>query len=58
VKTGCGVFEPANKGVSTAVELSGSFAVCVGRAKAMINAAVIAMKVLFQIAECERIIPA
>jgi hypothetical protein len=37
---------------------SGPFAFRVGNAKAMINAAVIAMKVLFQIAEFERIIPA
>ena len=55
---GFGVFEPANRDLPAKVELSGPFAFRVGSAKAMINAAVIAMKVLFQIAEFERIIPA
>jgi hypothetical protein len=55
---GFGVFEPTNRDLPAKVELSGPFAFLVGSAKAMINAAVIAMKVLFQIAEFERIIGA
>ena len=51
---GFGVFEPPNRDLAATVELSGPFAFRVGSAKAMIKAAVIAMKVLFQIAEFER----
>ena len=53
---GFGVFEPPNRDLPTKVELSGPVAFRVGSAKAMINAAVIAMRVLFQIAECEGVI--
>ena len=55
---GFGVFEPANRDLPAKVELSGPFAFRVGSAKVMINAAVIAMKVVFQIAAFERNIPA
>jgi len=51
---GSGVFEPINKDLPTEVELSGPFAFLVGSAKATINAAVVAMKPLFQITEFER----
>jgi hypothetical protein len=55
---GFGVFEPPNRDLPAKVGLSGPFAFCIGSAKAMINAAVVAMKVVFQIAEFERNIPA
>jgi len=53
-----GVFEPSNSGLSVKVGLSGPFTFRVGSAKEMINAAVIAMKAVFQIAEFERNITA
>ena len=55
---GFGVLEPTNRDLPAKVELSGPFAFPVGSAKAMINAAVVAMKVLFQITEFERSIRA
>jgi hypothetical protein len=51
---GCGVFEPPNRDLPAKVELSGPDAFCVGSAKAMINAAVVAMKVVFQNLELDR----
>ena len=55
---GFGVFEPTKSDRPAKVELSGPFAFRVGSANAMINAGVIAMKVVFQIAEFERNIAA
>jgi len=51
---GLGAFEPPNRDPPAKVALSGPLAFRVGSAKAMINAAVSAMKALFQIAEFER----
>jgi hypothetical protein len=51
---GFGVFEPANRDLPAKVGPSGRFPLRAGSAKAIINAAVIVMRAVFQIAEFVR----